>query len=169
MNDPDTDSGNPTTASLKGAQAGSMTPIIEFRFFLHKHWSLYNSMIHSSYMFSKLNLWKGERGEVKLKVSNYSLFYYYIFIYLIIYFFSFRNYWLRLVLDFKIVVNHSLILVQRECKYYLLFFILIVFLNFLHFFFLALILMRYSAILFSFLNMILIIHLLHINLLLELD
>ena len=38
----------------------------EFRFMLFRHWSLYDSMYHSSYIASKLGIWK-ERGRKRLQ------------------------------------------------------------------------------------------------------
>jgi hypothetical protein len=38
----------------------------EFRFMLFRHWSLYDSMFHSSYVASKLGIWR-ERGRQKLQ------------------------------------------------------------------------------------------------------
>jgi cell division control protein 45 len=37
----------------------------EFKFFLHRHWNLYDSMLHSSYVASRLGVWK-TNGKKKL-------------------------------------------------------------------------------------------------------
>lgn len=37
----------------------------ELRFMLFRHWTLYDAMLHSSYVASKLGIWK-ERGRKKL-------------------------------------------------------------------------------------------------------
>ena len=37
----------------------------EFRFMMFRHWTLYDAMYHSSYVASKLGIWK-ERGRKKL-------------------------------------------------------------------------------------------------------
>lgn len=43
----------------------SIRPSEEFRFTLFRHWTLYDSMFHSSYVANKLGIWK-ERGRKKL-------------------------------------------------------------------------------------------------------
>ena len=48
---------NPDDASIRSS--------VELRFALLRHWTLYDSMYHSSYVAGKLGLWK-EKGKTKL-------------------------------------------------------------------------------------------------------
>lgn len=48
---------NPDDASVRASD--------ELRFMLFRHWTLYDAMFHSSYIASKLGIWK-ERGRKRL-------------------------------------------------------------------------------------------------------
>lgn len=43
----------------------SLRPTDELRFMLFRHWNLYDAMYHSSYVASKLGIWK-EKGRKRL-------------------------------------------------------------------------------------------------------
>jgi cell division control protein 45 len=51
---------------VSGAEAGHIEEVPEFRFFLYRHWSLFDAMYHSSYVASKMPVWQAQ-GTVKLK------------------------------------------------------------------------------------------------------
>jgi cell division control protein 45 len=55
-----------TAVSIAGAQSGHIQETAEYRFFLHRHWPLYESMIHSSYIASRFTIWNS-RGTAKLQ------------------------------------------------------------------------------------------------------
>src|SRR5690606_29925165 len=65
----DSGSAAPTSSSLhaiaKGPNDRSIRLSPEFRFMLIRHWSLYDSMLHSSYLGTKLRLYS-EHGKKKL-------------------------------------------------------------------------------------------------------
>jgi cell division control protein 45 len=48
---------NPDDSSIRSTE--------ELRFTLFKHWNLYDAMLHSSYVASRLGIWK-ERGRKRL-------------------------------------------------------------------------------------------------------
>lgn len=52
--------------TIAGAQSGQIQETAEYRFFLHRHWSLYESMFHSSYIASRFSVWN-TRGLSKLQ------------------------------------------------------------------------------------------------------
>lgn len=56
----------PTNISIGGAQAGHIQETAEYRFYLHRHWSLYEAMFHSSYVASRFPIWNS-RGKTKLQ------------------------------------------------------------------------------------------------------
>lgn len=58
--------GGPTNISIGGAQAGHIQETAEYRFYLHRHWSLYEAMFHSSYVASRFPIWNS-RGKTKLQ------------------------------------------------------------------------------------------------------
>jgi len=51
---------------VQGAEAGHIMSGLEYRFFMHRHWSLFESMYYSNYVASKLTVWK-TLGRVKLQ------------------------------------------------------------------------------------------------------
>lgn len=57
----------PSTSSLVAATPDDMSLRVteEFRFMLFRHWNLYDAMFHSSYVASKLGIWK-EKGRKRL-------------------------------------------------------------------------------------------------------
>ena len=50
----------------QGAETGHIQEIQEFRFFMHRHWSLFDSMYHSPYIASKMPIWQ-QHGTLKLQ------------------------------------------------------------------------------------------------------
>lgn len=52
--------------AIAGAQAGHIQETAEYRFFLHRHWSLYEAMFHSSYIAARFPVWNS-RGTTKLQ------------------------------------------------------------------------------------------------------
>ena len=52
--------------TVQGSEAGRVTESYEFRFFLYRHWSLYDAMYYSPYVASKLAVWKTQ-GSFRLK------------------------------------------------------------------------------------------------------
>lgn len=55
-----------STASAPHPDDSGIRPSEEFRFTLFRHWNLYDSMYHSSYVASKLGIWK-EKGKKRLQ------------------------------------------------------------------------------------------------------
>jgi cell division control protein 45 len=51
---------------VSGFEAGQIQSVTEFRFFLYRHWSLFEAMYHSPYIASKIPVWQAQ-GTVKLK------------------------------------------------------------------------------------------------------
>lgn len=49
-----------------GAQTGNIEETAEYRFFLHRHWSLFEAMTHSSYVASKFSIWNST-GQDRLR------------------------------------------------------------------------------------------------------
>ncbi len=49
-----------------GAQTGNIEETAEYRFFLHRHWSLFEAMTHSSYIASKFSIWSST-GQERLR------------------------------------------------------------------------------------------------------
>jgi hypothetical protein len=49
-----------TTIVVPGSMAGNIEEGKEYRFFLHRHWSLFDAMSHSPYIASKLRCWNLE-------------------------------------------------------------------------------------------------------------
>lgn len=58
--------GDDETTTVSGLEAGHIQEIHEFRFFLYRHWSLFDAMYHSPYIASKMPVWQAQ-GTVKLK------------------------------------------------------------------------------------------------------
>lgn len=54
-----------SAGSAKGPDDNSIRLDEDLRFMLWRHWNLYDSMLHSSYVASKLGIWK-ERGRKRL-------------------------------------------------------------------------------------------------------
>ena len=52
--------------SMSGMAKGRILPIDEFRFMLYRHWSLYQGMYHSTYIATRLAIWK-DRGKRRLE------------------------------------------------------------------------------------------------------
>jgi hypothetical protein len=52
---------------VPGSETGHVEEASEYRFFLYRHWSLYDAMYHSPYVASKLCVWN-QQGTVKLQV-----------------------------------------------------------------------------------------------------
>lgn len=55
----------PSASSTLHPDDSSIRPSEELRFALFRHWNLYDAMYHSSYVASKLGIWK-ERGRKRL-------------------------------------------------------------------------------------------------------
>ena len=51
---------------VSGAQTGNIEEGSEYRFFMYRHWSLFDAMLHSSYVAAKLSVWNA-RGKAKLQ------------------------------------------------------------------------------------------------------
>ncbi|KAJ1412696.1 CDC45-like protein-domain-containing protein [Ochromonadaceae sp. CCMP2298] len=51
--------------TVPGSEYGHVEEASEYRFFLHRHWSLYDAMYHSPYMAAKLGVWNSQ-GTGKL-------------------------------------------------------------------------------------------------------
>jgi hypothetical protein len=58
---------------VPGSETGHVEEASEYRFFLYRHWSLYDAMYHSPYVASKLGVWN-QQGTVKLQVRIGSCF-----------------------------------------------------------------------------------------------
>ena len=43
--------------TVSGAETGLVEETLDYRFYLYRHWSLYESMYHSSYIAAKLGVW----------------------------------------------------------------------------------------------------------------
>ena len=54
---------------VPGSENGHVEEAAEYRFFLYRHWSLYDAMYHSPYVAAKLNVWT-HQGTNKLQVSH---------------------------------------------------------------------------------------------------
>mmetsp|Transcript_24549 Transcript_24549/g.45758 ORF Transcript_24549/g.45758 Transcript_24549/m.45758 type:complete len:534 (-) Transcript_24549:1114-2715(-) len=52
--------------TIPGAETGHIHWTEEYRFYMYRHWSLYESMYYSNYVASKLEVWKTQ-GTAKLK------------------------------------------------------------------------------------------------------
>ena len=52
--------------TVQGAETGRIEELNEYRFFMYRHWSLYDSMYFSPYVASKLACWKSQ-GNAKLQ------------------------------------------------------------------------------------------------------
>ena len=50
----------------QGAETGHIQEVREFRFFMYRHWSLFDSMYHSPYIASKMPIWQ-QQGTLKLQ------------------------------------------------------------------------------------------------------
>ena len=55
-----------TAVTVAGSQKGHIEEVADYRFFLYRHWSLYDSMRHSPYIASRFPIWNQE-GTLKLK------------------------------------------------------------------------------------------------------
>jgi hypothetical protein len=58
--------GNGELIMVQGSDNGHVEEAAEYRFFLYRHWSLYDAMYHSPYVAAKLNVWSNQ-GTVKLQ------------------------------------------------------------------------------------------------------
>jgi hypothetical protein len=76
--------------SADASEQGNITGSSEYRFFLHRHWSLLDAMQHSPYIAAKLSVWNA-KGVSKLNVSGLRKCFFVSHIN------SHRNYWLGLV------------------------------------------------------------------------
>jgi hypothetical protein len=54
-----------TSITVPGAQTGHIELSSDYRFFLYRHWSLYDSMFHSVYVASKFTIWNS-RGKSRV-------------------------------------------------------------------------------------------------------
>jgi len=54
---------------VPGSENGYVEEASEYRFFLYRHWSLYDAMFHSPYVAAKLNVWN-QQGTAKLQVYD---------------------------------------------------------------------------------------------------
>jgi cell division control protein 45 len=52
-----------TVVQISGQQNGNIEESSEYRFYLYRHWSLYEAMKHSSYIASRFPVWKAEGRE----------------------------------------------------------------------------------------------------------
>jgi hypothetical protein len=51
--------------SSQGTREGEVIPHPDYKFFMHRHWSLYESMQYSTYLVVNFQMWKGfKRLEV---------------------------------------------------------------------------------------------------------
>ena len=55
---------------VPGAQTGHIEEAKEYRFFLYRHWSLFDSMCYSPYVAAKLAAWQ-THGTGRLQVRIY--------------------------------------------------------------------------------------------------
>ena len=55
---------------VPGSENGYVEEASEYRFFLYRHWSLYDAMFHSPYVAAKLNVWN-QQGTAKLQVRGH--------------------------------------------------------------------------------------------------
>lgn len=55
-----------TGITIGGAQQGHIQETAEYRFYLHRHWSIYEAMYHSMYIASRFAIWNS-RGTTKLQ------------------------------------------------------------------------------------------------------
>jgi cell division control protein 45 len=46
--------------SLQGARTNHIDETSDYRFYLYRHWSLYESMLHSSYIASRFSVWTAD-------------------------------------------------------------------------------------------------------------
>eukprot|EP01138_Halocafeteria_seosinensis_P013728 gb/GECG01014019.1/.p1 GENE.gb/GECG01014019.1/~~gb/GECG01014019.1/.p1 ORF type:complete len:475 (+),score=77.85 gb/GECG01014019.1/:1-1425(+) len=51
---------------VPAGRLGYITPVLEYKFFLHRHWSLYESLYYSPTIGTQLELWTSEDGTRKL-------------------------------------------------------------------------------------------------------
>jgi len=58
--------GNVVTTTVPGARTGHIKQEYDFRFYLYRHWSLYESMFHSVCMASKFTIWN-KSGKDKVE------------------------------------------------------------------------------------------------------
>jgi hypothetical protein len=58
--------GNGELIMVQGSDNGHVEEAAEYRFFLYRHWSLFDAMYHSPYVAAKLNVWSNQ-GTVKLQ------------------------------------------------------------------------------------------------------
>ncbi len=59
-------SGSSSTITVAGAENGHIEECSEYRFFLHRHWSLFEAMFHSPYIATKLAVWQSQ-GTLRLQ------------------------------------------------------------------------------------------------------
>ena len=52
--------------SMSGMEEGRISRMDDFRFMLYRHWSLYQGMYHSSYIATRLAIWK-DKGKRRLE------------------------------------------------------------------------------------------------------
>jgi cell division control protein 45 len=57
--------GNATT--VYGSESGHIKEGMEYRFFMYRHWSLFDAMLYSPYIASKMCVWQAQ-GTSKLQV-----------------------------------------------------------------------------------------------------
>ena len=68
---------------VPGSETGQVEEASEYRFFLHRHWSLYDAMFHSPYIASKLRAWNQQGTatfQVILVITSHYLSSYLLFI-----------------------------------------------------------------------------------------
>lgn len=58
---------------VPGSENGHVEESAEYRFYLYRHWSLYDSMYHSPYVAAKMNVWNNQ-GTAQLLVSVFVLY-----------------------------------------------------------------------------------------------
>lgn len=54
-----------TSITVPGAQTGHIELSSDYRFFLYRHWSLYDAMFHSAFIASKFTIWNS-RGKSRV-------------------------------------------------------------------------------------------------------
>jgi hypothetical protein len=55
-----------TEALVHGSESGNIKDCLEYRFFLYRHWSLFDAMYHSPYIAAKMFVWQA-KGTEKLQ------------------------------------------------------------------------------------------------------
>lgn len=59
---------NESETIVPGFEAGHIKEGLEYRFFMYRHWSLFEAMTHSSYLAAKLKVFKSQGKEKLLEM-----------------------------------------------------------------------------------------------------